>query len=150
MPVDQSAEDGWVVLGEYAFDAETDYTVRVDDNTGEGSGTEAQLVVDALRIVPLDTGDGTTGGDDGDPATTGAPDPETTGAPEDDDTPDPTDTLGGGRWRNGPRQRRRPPRRLRRKRPPAAAAAPVGQGGPPASCPLLILGLRRRQHAAAK
>jgi GH25 family lysozyme M1 (1,4-beta-N-acetylmuramidase) len=52
--IDQSANDGWVSLGEFQFDAATDHTVRLDDNTGDLPDNNVMLVYDALRVTRLD------------------------------------------------------------------------------------------------
>lgn len=55
MMVDQSAVDGWNVIGEFDFVAggHGQY-VRVDDNTGEANDTNTKLVFDALRFTRVD------------------------------------------------------------------------------------------------
>lgn len=63
VPIDQSASDGWVSLGEFQFDAAADHTVRLDDNTGELPDANVQLVYDAIRLTRLDL----------DPSDTGTP-----------------------------------------------------------------------------
>ncbi len=74
--VDQSAVDGWNVIGEFDFVAGgAGQTVRLDDNTGEPNSANVQLVFDALRFTPI---------------TPGEPDPE----PHDGE-PDPTSPGGG-------------------------------------------------------
>jgi hypothetical protein len=60
--VDQSVHDGWVSLGEFQFDAATDHTVRLNDNTGESPDAEVRIVYDALRVVRLDGVESDTGG----------------------------------------------------------------------------------------
>jgi lysozyme len=57
-PVDQSAVDGWNLVGEFDFVAggHGQY-VRVDDNTGEANTTNTQLVFDALRFTRVDLPD---------------------------------------------------------------------------------------------
>jgi GH25 family lysozyme M1 (1,4-beta-N-acetylmuramidase) len=53
-PVDQSAVDGWNLLGEFEFEAGGNgQFVRVDDNTGEPGATNTKLVFDALRFTPV-------------------------------------------------------------------------------------------------
>lgn len=64
--VDQSSNDGWVSLGEFQFEAATDHTVRLDDNTGEPSDGEVMLVYDAVRVTRLDGDEPTTGTPGGD------------------------------------------------------------------------------------
>lgn len=75
VPVDQRAAP-IQSLGTFALAAETEYAVRVDDNTGEPLASDVQLVVDALDVRPsvapeTDAGapsdrDGGVGGDGGD------------------------------------------------------------------------------------
>ncbi len=64
--VDQSANDGWVSLGEFSFDAEALQSVQLGDNTGEANDAEMSIVSDALRLERLDAPAGTTTGDAGD------------------------------------------------------------------------------------
>ncbi len=64
--VDQSANDGWVSLGEFQFDAGALQSVQLGDNTGEPNEAELSLVFDALRLERLDAPAGTTSGDAGD------------------------------------------------------------------------------------
>ena len=54
LEVDQSAIDGWNVIGELEFAAggHGQY-VRVDDNTGEPSSTSTKIVFDALRFTRI-------------------------------------------------------------------------------------------------
>jgi lysozyme len=50
--IDQSAVDGWTVIGEFEFAAGGNgQYIRVDDNTGEPSSTETKIVFDALRFT---------------------------------------------------------------------------------------------------
>jgi lysozyme len=58
--IDQSANDGWVSLGEFEFAAAADHSVALGDNTGEPSDASIQLVFDALRITRLDLGPSST------------------------------------------------------------------------------------------
>jgi lysozyme len=52
--VDQSAVDGWTVIGDFEFVAGGNgQYIRVDDNTGEPSSTETKIVFDALRFTPV-------------------------------------------------------------------------------------------------
>jgi len=93
--IDQSAVDGWNLLGEFNFDPGADQWVRLNDNTGEPyNGGATQIVFDAIRLTPggggdddddvgpTDDDDDTTGDDD-----TGPCDDDDTG-PADDDTAD--------------------------------------------------------------
>lgn len=59
--VDQSAVDGWNLVGEFDFAEGGMQSVRVDDNTGEPGSTDTMIVFDALRLTRLD--------DDGEPVT---------------------------------------------------------------------------------
>jgi len=61
-PVNQSAESGWVHLGDLQFTAATDHWVRLDDDTGESVDLEVSIVYDALRVTRLDGGGESTGG----------------------------------------------------------------------------------------
>lgn len=54
VPVDQSAVDGWNVIGELDFVAGGHgQFVRVDDNTGEPNASDTKIVFDALRFTLL-------------------------------------------------------------------------------------------------
>jgi lysozyme len=68
LPVDQSAVDGWNLVGELDFAAGGGQSIRVDDNTGEPNSTNTQIVFDALRFTRItDQGSGSGSGDgDGD------------------------------------------------------------------------------------
>ena len=53
--IDQSAVDGWNLIGEFDFVAGGhEQSVRVDDNTGEANVTNTKLVFDALRFTRID------------------------------------------------------------------------------------------------
>lgn len=52
--LDQSALSGFVSLGAYRFHTGAGLSVRLDDNTGESSTLNRDLVFDALRISRLD------------------------------------------------------------------------------------------------
>ena len=109
--IDQSAVDGWNLLGEFNFDPGGDQWVRLDDNTGEPyNGGATQIVFDAIRLSPGgggddddDTGDDDTGDDDtGDDDTAGDDDTgdDDIGPNGDDDDDDdngrgPPDDNGG-------------------------------------------------------
>lgn len=80
-PVNQSAESGWVHLGDLQFTAATDHWVRLDDDTGESVDLERSIVYDALRVTRLD----------------GDPDPDGSGTGVDTGL----DTGGGGGTGNG-------------------------------------------------
>lgn len=61
MPVDQSAIDGWNLIGELEFVAGGNgQYVRVDDNTGEPNSTDTKIVFDALRFTPVEDAQPTT------------------------------------------------------------------------------------------
>ncbi len=52
--VDQSAADGWSLVGDFDFLAGGNgQSVRVDDNTGEPESTDTKIVFDALRFTLL-------------------------------------------------------------------------------------------------
>ena len=53
-PLDQTAVDGWSMLGEVELAAGGEQWVRVDDNTGEARDTNTQIVVDAIRLTRTD------------------------------------------------------------------------------------------------
>ena len=54
--VDQTAQDGWAVVGDFELAAGDDQWIRVDDNTGETQQTNTQLVFDAVRVTPVKDG----------------------------------------------------------------------------------------------
>ena len=54
MVVDQSAQDGWALVGEFSFAAGADQWVRLEDYTGEPLSDDVQIVFDALRLTRLD------------------------------------------------------------------------------------------------
>lgn len=97
--VDQSAADGWVPLGTFAFETDAEYRVRLNDNTGESNDLELGIVYDALRLTPLDAGGSEesggadeTGDDDDDDGTTGG---ESEPEPEPEEGTDGGDETGG-------------------------------------------------------
>lgn len=104
--LDQSASDGWVSLGEFQFDAETDHTVRLADNTGEPADGDVMIVYDAIRVTRLDGAEPTTGGpaDDSDSGAVPDPDGATTdeGGVDPGDPPDPDPEGTGGTDTEGP------------------------------------------------
>lgn len=51
--VDQTAVDGWVIVGELEFAAGGDQWVRLEDLTGEPNSSETRVVFDALRLTPV-------------------------------------------------------------------------------------------------
>ncbi len=55
--VDQTAVDGWNLIGEFEFAAGSDQWIRLEDKTGEPSSDDVQVVFDAIRLtmVPPDT-----------------------------------------------------------------------------------------------
>ncbi|MEM6295719.1 MAG: peptidoglycan DD-metalloendopeptidase family protein [Myxococcota bacterium] len=105
-PVVSQAAGGWLDLGTFEMAAETAYTVRLDDNTGEPFSGMTRLAFDAVRATRLDPPMGSTGGDDGSPTTSSGDDgpatsnADTTGADADADaggdveTTDDTATSG--------------------------------------------------------
>ena len=52
--VDQSAVDGWTLIGELRFGAGADQWIRLDDNTGEPFSSSTRIVFDAIRLTRLD------------------------------------------------------------------------------------------------
>jgi hypothetical protein len=57
--IDQSATEGWISLGLFAFDTTEGYEVRLADNTGEPWAEEpggVKVMYDALRIAPESEG----------------------------------------------------------------------------------------------
>ena len=54
VPVDQSAVDGWNLVGEFEFSAGDGQSIRVDDNTGEANATNTRIVFDALRFTRVE------------------------------------------------------------------------------------------------
>jgi GH25 family lysozyme M1 (1,4-beta-N-acetylmuramidase) len=52
--IDQSATDGWQVIGEYTFAAGGKQAVHLGDNTGEPVAGNVQIVFDAVRLTRLD------------------------------------------------------------------------------------------------
>lgn len=65
VPVNQSSESGWVLLGELEFTAGANHFVRLDDDTGESLDLERSIVFDALRVTRLDGGSASDGDGDG-------------------------------------------------------------------------------------
>jgi lysozyme len=58
VPVDQSAVDGWNVIGELEFVAGGNgQYIRIDDNTGEPSSSDTKIVFDALRFTAVVDGE---------------------------------------------------------------------------------------------
>jgi GH25 family lysozyme M1 (1,4-beta-N-acetylmuramidase) len=52
--IDQGAADGWRILGDFRFEPDATYAVRLDDNTGEPNASSVKLAADDLRLIPLD------------------------------------------------------------------------------------------------
>jgi lysozyme len=99
--VDQSGNDGWVSLGEFQFDAATDHTIRLDDNTGDLPESDVMLVYDAVRVTRLDgdepdpTGEPSDDSDSGPaPGSDGPVGDDSGGDPDEDPEPDPEGTGG--------------------------------------------------------
>ncbi len=57
--VDQTAVDGWNMVGEFDFAPGDDQWIRLEDMTGEPNSADIQVVFDAVRLtlVPPDTAD---------------------------------------------------------------------------------------------
>ncbi len=94
--IDQSANDGWVSLGAFDFDAGAAHSVVLGDNTGEPVEGEVSIVYDAVQLVRLDGDDSTTSGgeegsDVGGDDSTGSPTDESSGT-----TDAPTGSTGQG------------------------------------------------------
>jgi MYXO-CTERM domain-containing protein len=98
-----------VSLGEFQFDAATDHTIRLDDNTGDLPESDVMLVYDAVRVTRLDgdepdpTGEPSDDSDSGPaPGSDGPVGDDSSGGPDEDPEPDPEgtgglDTEGGAR-----------------------------------------------------
>jgi MYXO-CTERM domain-containing protein len=57
VPVDQTAVDGWNLLGELEFaPGGQGQFIRLDDNTGEPNETDTRIVFDALRFTLIEDG----------------------------------------------------------------------------------------------
>jgi MYXO-CTERM domain-containing protein len=67
MVVDQTAVDGWQTLGEFDFAQGPNQFVKVGDNTGEPLADNVQLAFDAVRLMRIETDDGSGSGSDVDP-----------------------------------------------------------------------------------
>jgi lysozyme len=138
--VDQSANDGWVPLGEFEFDADSDHTLQLDDNTGDSPDANVMLVFDAIRLVRLDADPSTTG----DPLDTDSGDPS--GPSESSD--DGASTLGMGTDASGTGGDSGPalPGASSDDEGCTCRSAP-GRGGIGGLCLLLALAIRRRRSA---
>lgn len=84
--VDQQAADGWQSLGEFDFAAGGGQRVHVGDNTGEVGAEAIAMVLDAVRLTPVNGGGG---GDDDAPADGGD------GASDDSDADEHDDVSAG-------------------------------------------------------
>ena len=62
--VDQSIHDGWTVIGVFEFVAGAEHSVRLEDYTGEANYLGRRVVVDAIRLVRVGQGTGSTDGND--------------------------------------------------------------------------------------
>ncbi len=97
--VDQSSADGWVSLGTFAFTADAEHRVRLDDNTGEANDAELAIVFDAFRVTAVG---GNGGSSDGAADTEGEPEPDggETGEPQgtttEGEAPDAGSSEGAG------------------------------------------------------
>jgi MYXO-CTERM domain-containing protein len=60
--LDQSANDGWVSLGAFEFEAAMAHAITLGDNTGEPNDGEVSIVFDAVQLTRLDMPEGTSGG----------------------------------------------------------------------------------------
>ncbi len=95
--IDQTAQSGWVSLGEYEFNAASDHGLYLGDNTGESVDSETMIVFDAVRLERLDGAPtpepGGSSDDGGDSSDGGGGDdvPAGTSGPSGDD-----ETSGGG------------------------------------------------------
>jgi lysozyme len=73
--VDQTGTDGWTVIGEFDFEQGGEQWIRLEDLTGEPSSADIRVVVDAVRITPVE--EGTEPEPElGDPPEEGEPDPD--------------------------------------------------------------------------
>ncbi len=52
--IDQSAVDGFTLLGDFDFEAGGGEQLRLDDNTGEPLSNQAELAFDAIRVTPVE------------------------------------------------------------------------------------------------
>jgi MYXO-CTERM domain-containing protein len=52
--VDQTSASGFVSLGEFDFAATGDEYIELGDNTGEPGSMDKQVMMDAVRVLPLD------------------------------------------------------------------------------------------------
>jgi len=96
--IDQSANDGWVSLGEFNFNADAQFSVQLGDNTGEPNDGEVSIVFDAVRLTRLDGEEGTTGGPSGESSGGGGGGDESTSGAE---PPDTSGTSGGSSGDDG-------------------------------------------------
>lgn len=78
--IDQTV-GSWIELGTWMFEAETAYTVRLDDNTGEPFVDMRRLAFDAVRSTRLDPPAGTTSEGTGDDGPTSGPSDDTEAEP---------------------------------------------------------------------
>lgn len=65
--VDQSSASGWVSLGTFDFDSQSEFRVDLGDNTGEPNEAELAIVFDALRVTRIGGEGESSGGDTGGP-----------------------------------------------------------------------------------
>lgn len=103
--LDQSADTGWQVLGEYAFEAGADQSLRLEDGTGEPLAGMVQIVFDAVKLERLDLApDAGPGPDAAAPRIDAAqPPPEDSGAMSQDvSTSEGADLSGGEADGSGP------------------------------------------------
>ena len=92
--IDQSAVDGWISLGEFAFEAGGEQWLRLDDNTGESWELDRVLVYDAIRLTPM--GGGTEGGSESGSTTTESTTIDTEGTTTEDTASAGAETTDAG------------------------------------------------------
>jgi MYXO-CTERM domain-containing protein len=92
--IDQSAQSGWVALGDFDFAAGSGQSVAVFDNVDQPVAEGQHIVFDALRVTPCSGGECL----GGDPGPDGDPDGEDQGSgdPGSGDPEDPSSGAGSG------------------------------------------------------
>ena len=91
--IDQSAQEGWAMLGTFEFAAGEDQFVRVDDNTGEPLADQVMIAFDALRLTPVDVPEDPEPDPQPGPEPDMGPEPTPEVIPEPDPSPDPSPEL---------------------------------------------------------